>query len=229
MGIAPVDQSVEQLVKALAEAAEGLAETAALLESLGHVVEEAGPQLDGEALGKAALFTISANIAAMIDDRGEMLGRAVREDELEPVTWSMAGLGRTVPMAEYAKANNLFNAAAIQFEMFLDDGGFDMVLAPTISRVPEKLGVMALTADPDTMGAALSTFSPHCPFFNQSDAPAMTVPLHWTAPTETASAGLPIGMMFGGRYGSEGLLYALAGQLERARPWADRRPPVWVG
>jgi amidase len=65
--------------------------------------------------------------------------------------------------------------------------------------------------------------------FNQMGAPAMTVPLHWTAATPTAPSGLPIGMMFGGRYGTESLLFALAGQLERAAPWAHRRPPVWVG
>lgn len=211
------------------DAAAGLEATAALLEGLGHTVEEAAPRLDGEALGKAALFTISANIAAMIDDRSAMLGRAVREDELEPITWSMANLGRTVPMVEYARANSLFDAAAIQFEMFLDAGGFDLILAPTLSRPPEKLGVLALTADPDAMAAAVSTFAPHCPFFNQIGAPAMSVPLHWTAPTDTAPAGLPVGMMFGGRYGSEGLLYSLAGQLERAQPWAGRRPPVWCG
>jgi Asp-tRNA(Asn)/Glu-tRNA(Gln) amidotransferase A subunit family amidase len=33
--------------------------------------------------------------------------------------------------------------------------------------------------------------------------------------------------MFTGRFGDEGLLYRIAGQLERARPWIDRKPPVW--
>jgi amidase/6-aminohexanoate-cyclic-dimer hydrolase len=212
-----------------AEAEAGLKATAQLLEELGHTVVEAAPVMDGEALGKAALFAISANIAAMVDDRSAALGRAVREDELEPITFQMASLGRTVPMVELAKANNAFQTAAIVYERFLDAGGFDMTLSATISRPPEKLGVLALTADPDTMGAAVASFSPHCPVFNQMGAPAMSVPLHWTPPTPTAPLGLPVGMMFGGRYGSESLLFSLAGQLERARPWAHRRPPVWVG
>ncbi|WP_341197959.1 amidase [Hyphomonas chukchiensis] len=212
-----------------ADAEGGLKYTANLLESLGHTVVEAAPQMDGEALGKAALFTISANIAAMIDDRAKVLGRPVREDELEPITFSMAHLGRTVPMIELANANNAFQAAAIAYERFLDEGGFDMTLSATLSRAPEKLGVMALTADRETMGAAVASFTPHCPVFNQMGAPAMTVPLHWTDPTATAPSGLPIGMMFGGRYGTESLLFALAGQLERAVPWAHRRPPVWLG
>jgi amidase len=183
--------------------------------------------MDGAALGKAALFTISANIAAMIDDRAKMLGRDIREDELEPVTFQMANLGRTVPMVELAHANNIFQTAAIAYEHFLDAGGFDMTLSPTLMRAPEKLGVMALT-EPDTMGEAVQSFAPHCAVFNQMGAPAMSVPLHWTGPTPTAPSGLPLGMMFGSRYGTESLLFALAGQLERSAPWAHRKPPVWV-
>ena len=111
----------------------------------------------------------------------------------------------------------------------LDAGGFDMTLSPTIHRAPDLLGTMALTADPQKMGEAVAGFAPHCAVFNRMGAPAMSVPLHWTAPTATAPGGLPIGMMFGARYGQEGLLLNLAAQLERAAPWAHRKPPEWVG
>ncbi|MFN4225343.1 MAG: amidase [Hyphomonas sp.] len=212
-----------------ADAEAGLMATARLLEGLGHTVIEAGPMLDGEALGKAALFTISANIAAMVEERGTARGHPVTDDELEPVTASMVRLGRTVPMVELAKANNAFITAAIQYEHFLDAGGFDLTLSPAIHRAPDKLGTMALTRDPQEMGAAVAGFAPHCAVFNQMGFPAMSVPLHWTAPEPGAPSGLPVGMMFGARFGQEGLLLALAGQLERAAPWAHRRPPVWVG
>ena len=46
----------------------------------------------------------------------------------------------------------------------------------------------------------------------------VTLPLTWS------DAGLPIGVQFVGRYGDEAGLYRLAGQLEQAQPWADRRP-----
>ncbi|WP_353255502.1 amidase [Hyphomonas sp.] len=212
-----------------ADAAAGLEATAKLLESLGHIVVEAGPILNGEALGKAALFTISANIAAQLDEHGQARGRPVGDDEIEPITAGMVQLGRTVAMAELAKANNTFITAAIQYEHFLDAGGFDLTLSPTLHRAPDLLGTMALTADRQKMGEAVAGFAPHCAVFNQIGAPAMSVPLHWTAPTATAPAGLPIGMMFGARYGAEGLLLNLAGQLERAAPWAHRRPPEWAG
>lgn len=211
------------------DAAEGLANTVKLLESLGHTVVEAAPQLDGEALSKAALFTISANIAAAIDERGQARGRAVTDDELEPITASMAHLGRTVPMVDAAKANNTFITAAIVYETFLDAGNFDMTLSPTLHRAPDLLGTMALTANPQSMSEAVAGFAPHCALFNQTGCPAMSVPLHWTKSTGTAPGGLPIGMMFGARYGREDLLLSLAGQLERAAPWAHRKPPVWVG
>ena len=212
-----------------ADAEAGLVATAKLLESLGHEVVETGPEFDGEALAKYALFTISANIAAAFDERSAMLGRPVRPDEMERITASMVGLGRTVPMVELARANNLFNAVAIDYEQFLDDGRFDLTLSPVTHRAPDKLGTMSLAQDGEAMGKAIAGFGAHCAIFNQIGAPAMSVPLHWTDATEDASGGLPIGMMFGGRLGSEGLMFRLAGQLEQARPWAGKRPPHWVG
>jgi amidase len=70
------------------------------------------------------------------------------------------------------------------------------------------------------MAARTFDFVPYTPVFNVTGQPAMSVPLHWNV------QGLPIGMHFAGRFGDEATLFRLAGQLERARPWADRTPPV---
>lgn len=48
----------------------------------------------------------------------------------------------------------------------------------------------------------------------------MSVPLHWT------QAGLPVGAQFGAGFGCDGVLIALAAELERAQPWAHRRPDL---
>ena len=73
------------------------------------------------------------------------------------------------------------------------------------------------------MTEAIDTFTRYPPFtalFSASGKPAMSVPLWWTA------NGLPLGSHFAARFGEEGTLLALAAQLERAQPWAGRRPPL---
>ncbi|MEM9225835.1 MAG: amidase [Pseudomonadota bacterium] len=206
------------------DAQAGLDATRALLESLGHHVEEAGPQLDGEVLGKSLVMTVSAAIAMVMEARGEALGRQLGPDDMEPVTARFVEFGNSIPMKELMKATQASITAGLQYEHFLVDGGYDMVLSPTMSRVPDKIGVLSLAPDDiDAYTLAATTFAPWCAISNQAGSAAMSVPLHWTA------ENLPIGMMFGARCGNEWELYQLAGQLERAAPWADRRPPVWVG
>jgi amidase/6-aminohexanoate-cyclic-dimer hydrolase len=56
--------------------------------------------------------------------------------------------------------------------------------------------------------------------FNMSGQPSMSVPLAWSR------SGLPLGMMFSARYGDEATLFRLAAQLEKERPWRDKKPPV---
>ena len=206
------------------EAAAGLKATGSLLESLGHTIEEAGPRLNGEALGKGMMMIISSFMAAVADEREQTFGRKIGPEDFEPVSMRFIELGRTIPMAELVRTNNAFLEAATAFERFMDDGGYDLILAPTLAQPPVELGVLSLDpADFDAYGEAVTGFAPWCPVFNQTGWPAISLPLHWTRD------GLPLGMMFGARLGREDLLYALAGQIERAAPWADKRPPLWFG
>jgi Asp-tRNA(Asn)/Glu-tRNA(Gln) amidotransferase A subunit family amidase len=41
--------------------------------------------------------------------------------------------------------------------------------------------------------------------------------------------GLPVGIQLIARAGEEATLVRLAAQLEEARPWEDRRPPLSIG
>ena len=206
------------------EAVKGLVATTDLLAGLGHIVEEASPTLDGDALGKGMFANVAAHTAAWADERAAVLDRDLTDEDLEDVTLRLAELGRAMPMSELVHATNSFIEAAIAYDHFLIENGYDMILAPTLSMPPVELGRLSLSPDDvDAYTELVTAFAPHCALFNQIGAPAMSVPLHWT------DDNLPLGMMFGARLGQEDILYSLAGQLERAQPWAHRRPPVWVG
>ncbi len=99
-----------------------------------------------------------------------------------------------------------------------DGSGFDLLLTPTMAAPPAPLGTIR-GDDPD--GAVLQAI-PYAAFtvpFNVTGQPAVSLPLHW-------SDGLPIGVQLVAAQGREDVLVRVAAQLESARPWIDRRPPV---
>jgi Asp-tRNA(Asn)/Glu-tRNA(Gln) amidotransferase A subunit family amidase len=97
----------------------------------------------------------------------------------------------------------------------------DIILTPTQCGPPLPLGVVS-PGNPDR-GAYLNGINRSIGFtslFNSAGNPAMSVPLHWTA------SGLPVGVQFAAPFGDEATLFRLAGQLEAAKPWRDRRPAL---
>ena len=69
-------------------------------------------------------------------------------------------------------------------------------------------------------GGADFTFSPFTVWFNLTGQPALMLPLGRTA------SGFPIAVQLAGRYGEEGTILSLGAQLEKARPWFDKKPPT---
>jgi amidase len=190
---------------------------ARLCESLGHHVEEAGPQLDAAALGWASFATMGPAIAADIADRAKATGLNPAE-LLEPITLAFAEYGKTFSGMDMARANVMMQSAAITVARFMER--FDVILSPTLAAPPLELGRINLTPGVglDVWGQRAAVFSPFAQMANWTGQPAMSVPLG------TSGSGLPVGVMFTGRYGEEALLFRLAAQLERAAPWAARRP-----
>ncbi len=192
---------------------------ASLLSSLGHRVEEARPTFDGEVL-VGPLLTVWA--VSNADDAAyceRVLGRALEPDELEETTWELVEYGRSRTASDLMGAVASFGAACRSIGPFFEQ--YDIWLTPTLARRPEPLGVLNRSR-----GGALawqrmdSEFNPWNAVANITGQPAMSLPLHWT------DDGLPIGVLATGRYADEATLYRLAGQLEAARPWAHRLPPV---
>ena len=80
--------------------------------------------------------------------------------------------------------------------------------------VLRRLGMLEQAA------AEVFDFIPYTPLFNVTGQPAMSVPLHWSA------EGLPIGVQAIGPPAGDAMLLSLAAEIESARPWSDRRPPL---
>jgi amidase len=97
---------------------------------------------------------------------------------------------------------------------------YDAILTPTLARPPVPVGYFD-EVDPAENFERQKRFTPFTALYNVSGQPAVNVPLHWNA------EGLPIGIMLAGRMGEEATLISLSAQLEEARPWKDRHPPLW--
>jgi amidase len=186
-----------------------LEDAVALCCSLGHELVEADlPAIDAE-VGDAIGTVYDAATAWIVDYWVRRLGRRPQEHELDPVTRRYWDRGRGVSAASYLRAIQVLQGYARTVAQSL--AGYDGWLAPTLSAPPLPLG------STDRLGETVEY--PHV-VANITGNPAMSAPLWWNAD------GLPIGVHVLGRYGDEATLLRLAGQLEAARPWADRLPPV---
>jgi amidase len=200
----------------------GLDTTVALLDQLGHEVSEITlPPLteeEGEAIGTV----FNSATAWIIDYWVRRLGRNPGPDDLEPLTRGYWGMGKQVSAGAYLRSIEVLQRYARRVAGFFSSQ--DLFLTPTVSAPPLPLGQMVSTEDDPFRALEVSsrTVAYSGVIANITGNPAMSVPLHWTPD------GLPIGMHFLGRFGDEATLLRLAGQLENARPWNQRRPPTFA-
>lgn len=195
-------------------------EAARLCESLGHKIEEAKWPMDAATLRGAFLPVVNVSVARALDEAAASLGRAVTDEDVEPVTWRMAQQGRDISSVTYSSAIAMVHQIGLMMAQFQQ--AYDVILNPTLGKPPVPLGVLSLSPpDIRTFAKEITEFSPFfTSVYNVTGQPSMSVPLHWT-PDE-----LPVGVMFSGRFGDEATLFRLASQLEEAKPWADRRPEI---
>jgi amidase len=193
-------------------------DVAALLESLGHTVEpcELGV-IDEPGLMDDFVSLMGAWVAADLDYLGTLIGRELTPEDVEPGTWMYAEMGRLTPATQYLRGLDGLRAWSRQLAEAWLDAGIDLLLTPTLTVPPPELGVMQDGGDDPALAAALAAFPAP---FNVTGQPAMSVPLVWNADD------LPIGVQIVASAHCEDLLVRVASQLEAARPWADRIPPV---
>jgi amidase len=194
-------------------------DAAALCASLGHVVNEGGPDLDGERLFETFDLIWTSELASWISS-------ATKEGELdrllvEPLSWAIVEVGRSRSAADYQRGLVGAQVAAAAAASFHER--YDVWLTPTLGAPPVVLGWLAQPPD-DPLRAYRrdAEFCAFTPVANMTGQPAISLPLFWNA------EGLPIGVQCTAAFGAEEALLDLAGQLERARPWAGLRPPIRV-
>jgi Asp-tRNA(Asn)/Glu-tRNA(Gln) amidotransferase A subunit family amidase len=194
-------------------------DAAKLCESLGHGVDEKKLPIDNAQMREAFLTVLNVSVARTLDDAARTLGRAVTEKDVETVTWATSQQGRKADVIAYSRAIATAHQIGLALAKFQQN--YDVILSPTLAKPPVALGLLSLS--PENMqqwGKEITEFGPYTALYNVTGQPSMSVPLHWT------EDGLPVGVMFSARFGDEATLFRLAAQLEKARPWAGRRPAI---
>jgi len=214
-------------------------QAAELFEELGHDVEEAHPPIDRGPLARAYLTMVACHVADEIDRLGpRMVGRPPTPDDFELPTWLLRQIGRTLGAADYVEARDRGLETARRLAPFYER--YDVLLTPTMAYPPVRIGELAptpvervtmrgLSLAPvrslllralDELGQKALEKTPNTMLFNLTGQPAISLPFEWNGD------GLPIGIQLAGRLGDEAVLLRLGAQLEEARPWRGRRPPV---
>lgn len=195
--------------------------TAELLASLGHHIDTASPDaLDDPEVARHFSTMYATNAAWMLDTVAGYAGRPITADDVDPLNWALAELGRACPAPQLLESMSWLHAYTRRLASWWESG-FDLLLTPTLPAPPPPLG--AFRPDPhDPLGTGFkaTAFAAFTLPFNASGQPAISLPLHWTAD------GLPVGIQLVAPYHGEDVLIRVAAQLEEARPWADRRPRV---
>ena len=222
------------------ECVKAVVETAKLLEDLGHRVEEKQTGVDGKAVAKGYLTMNFGEVAADLEEMRAELGRKATVSDVEPTTYTLGLLGRSVSAGEFVAAMRAWDRSARQMGAFFQ--AYDLYMTPTTANLPAKIGalqpspvekalmkvvntlemgrLLKATGIVDQLAGKSLERTPFTQVANLCGLPAMTVPLHWTPD------GLPCGTHFIAPFGREEILFQLAAQLEAARPWADRKPRI---
>ena len=200
------------------EVAAAVRDVASMLEKLGHDVEERAPKLPADP-AVVMIDIVGANTALTIRQTEQRFGRAMTERDFETLTLGLAQNARGTTATDYVAAQ--LSAYQISRALYEFMASCDVFLAPTLCTLPLRLGELnSMSNDVSHITQTLRRYMPGTSMFNMSGQPAMSVPLAWS------KSRLPIGVMFAARFGDEATLFRLAGQLEQARPWRNKLPPI---
>jgi amidase len=194
-----------------------LEDVAQLCRELGHTVVDYTIPMDGPKFTDAFILYWAAGAAMFAQEVAAFAGKPVGPDIVEPWTLGLAGMAAR-RMAEVPDTIAYLQAFEAQYAAFFDS--LDVILTPVTGSPAVPVGEQAPDGNFDTVMESVLRFVAYTSPMNVAGAASMSVPLSWSP------SGLPIGAMFSGKRGDDGLLFELALELEAARPWAGRRPPI---
>jgi amidase len=199
----PIDLHVDpECVAAVAAAGELLAE-------LGHEVREGTPPWHAP-----DLFTRFVAVWQV----GPALHPIEDASLLTPLNRGLVEAARAESAADYGRTVASLQMLARRIVTFWDE--IDVVLTPTLALPPVPIGWQEAVEGAIPQLMRNTEFTPFTAVANLTGLPAMSLPLHWTA------NGIPVGVQAIGPPAGDALLLSLAAEVEAARPWVDRRPPV---
>ncbi len=202
------------------DCAEAAVQAAKLCSDLGHHVEENAPQFDFAEIAPAFISVWAAGLASIIETVRLLTGREPGRDLLESMTWNVYEIGKQVSAAQYLLAVTALQRVARRFAAFFKN--YDLWLTSALGLPPLKVGAVDFMSPTATIAdETIAKFVLFNPVYNMTGQPAISLPLYWNR------EGLPIGVLFGAGFGDEATLFQLAGEIEQAQPWSNRRPPIW--
>lgn len=192
-------------------------DAAKLLESLDHLVEEIEPPWSGLDLLQDFTRAFGPLVSMTTLVGGMIRRREPTEADVEPLTWEMWRRAREQDTITYLAAQSRLESVARSIIAFLTP--YDVILTPALARPPVPIGeIHGRGPDPWDHYRRSGGFTPYTAIVNVTGAPAIALPLYQT------DDGLPLAVQLIGAPAREETLLALASQLERAQPWAQRRP-----
>ncbi len=199
--------------------ARAVSDAAELLSSLGHDVEEVDAPWRGTDLLETFTAVFGTHIALSMLHGSMVSGQEASEELMEPLSWMIYNGVRERSAVDYLAAK--VQLQAVSRSMIGLWSGYDVLLTPALGQRPVQIGeIDSCSNEPWEDFRASGRFTPFTALFNVSGQPGISVPLF------DGEDGLPLAVQLVGPPAGEALLLALAGQLEEARPWAERRPPL---
>ncbi len=205
--------------------AQAARDTAALLESLGHDVEEVEAPWSDRALLQLFSAVFGPLLAVSMDWAASLQGREPAAADMEPLSWAIYELSSNLSAAKGVGADIALSQLTRRIAQWALP--YDAIVTPALAEAPVTIGTIDGNDPTDPMGtfARSGRFTPYTALSNVSGNPAISLPLY-ARPDGDAAAGVPLGVQLIGRPAGEGALLALAAQLEAALPWHERRPAV---